>query len=202
MIFEGFTGGFVQTNGYLIQGPTGHILIDAPAGIAAWLNQKGIRPSDVLLTHQHYDHVEDAATLQDDGAILHALEEYAPELTLESRARAWGLPIAVTRYHIDRRLEPDKGPLHVGGLEIHLAHVPGHSPDSVIFHFPQEGVVFSGDTLFEQSIGRTDLPGGSHEQLLEGIRRHLLTLPDSTRVFPGHGGGTTIGAEREGNPFL
>ena len=83
-----------------------------------------------------------------------------------------------------------------------MAHVPGHSTDSVIYHFAKDGVVFSGDTIFEGSIGRTDLPLGDTRQLLEGIDRHLLSLPPETRVFPGHGPDTTIGREAETNPFL
>jgi glyoxylase-like metal-dependent hydrolase (beta-lactamase superfamily II) len=80
--------------------------------------------------------------------------------------------------------------------------VPGHSPDSVTFHLSAEGVLFSGDTLFAGSIGRPDLPGGDEDLLLSGIRGKLLRLPDSTRVFPGHGPDTTIGEERESNPYL
>jgi glyoxylase-like metal-dependent hydrolase (beta-lactamase superfamily II) len=87
-------------------------------------------------------------------------------------------------------------------LEIYVAHVPGHATDGVIFHLPADGIVFSGDTLFAASIGRTDLPGGSTRQLLDGIARHLLTLPPDTRVFSGHGPATTIGEEAAGNPFL
>ena len=92
--------------------------------------------------------------------------------------------------------------LHLAGLDFSLAHVPGHAADSVTFYLPSEGLLFSGDTLFAGSIGRTDLPGGSTQRLLEGIDRHLLTLPDETKVLSGHGPATTIGRERRGNPFL
>jgi hydroxyacylglutathione hydrolase len=92
--------------------------------------------------------------------------------------------------------------LRLVGLEISLAHVPGHSPDSVTFHFLDHGVVFSGDTLFAGSVGRTDLPGGSSEQLLSGIAKHLLSLPPETHVLPGHGPGTTVSEESNSNPYL
>lgn len=196
-----YTGGFVQTNGYLVETPGGNLLIDAPEGIATWITQRGVRVDDVLLTHQHYDHVTDAAALKALGARLHAFDDYSKDLTLESAARGWGLPISVTPYQIDNRFDM-AAPLRVAGLEISLAHVPGHSLDSVTFHLVDHGVVFPGDTLFEGSIGRTDLPGGSTRQLLEGIARHLLTLPPETKVFPGHGGSTTIGDEAAGNPYL
>lgn len=196
-----YTGGFVQTNGYLVETPGGNFLVDAPEGIAEWVTRRGVRVDDVLLTHQHYDHVTDAAALKALGARLHAFEDYSKDLTLESAARGWGLPISVTPYQIDSRFDMT-APLRVADLEISLAHVPGHSLDSVTFYLVHHGVVFPGDTLFEGSIGRTDLPGGSTQQLLEGIARHLLSLPPETKVFPGHGGSTTIGEEASGNPYL
>ncbi len=196
-----FTGGFVQTNGYLIETPDGNVLIDAPEGIADWITGRGVRVDDVLLTHQHYDHVMDAAALGALGSRLHAIEDYSTELTLEDTVRAWGMPITVTPYQIDRRFTA-MGPLHLAGLEFSLAHVPGHSLDSVTLHLSDHGVVFSGDTLFAGSIGRTDLPGGSTPQLLAGIARHLMNLPPATRVLPGHGPATTIGEEADGNPYL
>jgi hydroxyacylglutathione hydrolase len=201
MKITSYTGGLVQTNGYLIQTPDRNILIDAPEGIVAWLQGQGVRVDDVLLTHQHYDHVMDAAALKEQGARLHALKDYSTELTLESAARAWGLPIKVTPYQIDQYFEVNQ-PLELAGLEIRLAHIPGHAVDSVTFYLPAQGVLFSGDTLFSGSVGRTDLPGGSTEQLLAGIRRHLLKLPEETRVLSGHGPATSIGEEILENPYL
>ncbi|MES2441036.1 MAG: MBL fold metallo-hydrolase [Verrucomicrobiota bacterium] len=196
-----YTGGFVQTNSYLVETPDGNVLIDAPEGVAAWLQQRGTRVDDVLLTHQHYDHVTDAAAMKSLGAKLHAFTGYSKDLTLETAARGWGLPISVIPYQIDGIFEMEKV-LRIAGLEIALAHVPGHSTDSVTFHLTGHGTLFSGDTLFASSIGRTDLPGGSTEQLLDGIAKHLMTLPPETRVFPGHGPGTTIARELEENPYL
>lgn len=198
-----YTGGICQTNGYLAETPDGNFLIDAPDGIAAWVATRGVRVDDVLLTHQHFDHVLDAAALQAAGARLHALENYSDEVTLESVSRKWGMPAAVTPYRIDRRLVIDADrPLLLCGLEFLLYHIPGHSPDSVVFHLPDHVLAFSGDTVFAGSIGRTDLPGGSHQQLLDGIARHLLTLPPQTRLLPGHGPATTVGEEAASNPYL
>jgi glyoxylase-like metal-dependent hydrolase (beta-lactamase superfamily II) len=156
---------------------------------------------DVLLTHQHYDHVMDAAALREGGARLHAFAPYSTELTLEAAARAWGMPIAVEPYQIDFLLDMNR-PLNLAGLEISIAHVPGHATDGVIYYLAESGVVFSGDTLFAGSVGRTDLPGGNTRQLLEGISRYLMILPPDTRVLSGHGPSTTIGREANGNPFL
>ncbi len=196
-----YTGGFVQTNGYLIETPDGNLLVDAPQGIAKWLQERAVRVDDVLLTHQHYDHVEDAAAMKALGARLHAFVDYSKDLTLENLARRWGLPIKVEPYQIDACFDLSK-PLHLAGMKISLAHVPGHSSDSVTFYIADGLVVFSGDTLFEGAIGRTDLPGGDTAQLLDGITQHLLILPAETRVFPGHGSGTTVGSEQTGNPYL
>ena len=88
-----YTGGFVQTNGYLIETPDGNLLIDAPEGIAEWVTNRGVRVDDVFLTHQHYDHVTDAAALKTLGARLHAMEDYSADLTLESTVRSWALPV-------------------------------------------------------------------------------------------------------------
>lgn len=201
MKISSYTGGMVQTNGYLVETPDGNFLVDAPEGIADWIQEKGVRVDDVLLTHQHYDHVMDAAALQEAGARLHAFAPYSTELTLESAARAWGMPISVTPYQVDAIFEMER-PLSLAGLAITMAHVPGHATDAVTFHLPEAGVVFSGDTLFAGSIGRTDLPGGSTKQLLDGIDRHLLTLPPETRVLSGHGPATSIGREASTNPYL
>jgi len=201
MKISSYTGGMVQTNGYLVETPDGNFVVDAPHGICDWILAKGVRVDDVLLTHQHYDHVEDAARLQALGARLHAFADYSTELTLESVARNWGMPIGVHKYGIDERIDAE-APIVICGQPIHVAHVPGHSPDSLTYHLPDEKVVFAGDTLFADSIGRTDLPGGSHQLLLDGIARHLMSLDPETRVLSGHGPETTIGREQSTNPFL
>lgn len=200
MKISSYTGGFVQTNAFLIESPAGNVMIDAPLGAARWAESIGVRVDHVLLTHQHYDHVEDAAALQALGARLHAFAPYSTLLTLEDHARNWGMPISVKSYRIDELVKP--GPLAVAGMDFSVAHVPGHAVDGVIYHLPAAQVVFSGDTLFAGSIGRSDLPGGSARQLLDGIDRHVLTLPGETRVLSGHGPETTIARERATNPFI
>ncbi|WP_193214148.1 MBL fold metallo-hydrolase [Luteolibacter marinus] len=198
---ECFTGGFVQTNGYLFQTPDASwIAVDAPRGMAAWLTSRNIRPAALLLTHQHYDHVEDAAAVAALGATVHAWAPYSTELTLEAMMRSYGMPVEVPPYPVDVLLEGTSS-LEIGGQAMALAHVPGHSPDSVTFFLADKGEVYSGDTLFEGSIGRADLPRGNPAQLIDGIRGKLFALPEPTAVFPGHGPATTIGAERAGNPY-
>lgn len=199
--FLTYTGGIAETNGYFLPSEHGGILIDAPEGVAQWLHQQGLRASHVILTHQHFDHVMDAALLQQAGAKLHAFAPYDAQLTLEHVTRSWGMPDVKT-FQVEELLDPAKN-LHLDGIEFFIAHVPGHSPDSLTFYHEPSDTLFSGDTLFQQSIGRTDIPGhGNHSLLLQGIREKLLNLPEDTTVYPGHGGATTIGREIRGNPYL
>jgi len=199
--FQTYTGGIAETNGYYLPTAAGGILIDAPEGIAAWLTAKGLRVTHLLLTHQHFDHVMDAAAVQALGAQIHAFADYEAQLTLENVARSWGMP-DVKGFRVDKRLTADQ-PLEIDEFHFSLAHVPGHSPDSITFYLADQTTLFSGDTLFQQSIGRTDIPGhGDHRLLLQGIRSKLLSLPAETKVYPGHGGSTTIGREIRSNPYL
>ncbi len=189
----------VQTNGYLVESAEGNFLVDAPAGIAEWVAERGVRVDALYLTHQHYDHVEDVAALQKSGVKVLAWAEYSKELTLESYGSSWGLP-EVTPFRIDRLIAA--GEQQLFGKTVNVGHVPGHSPDSVSFYVEEAGVVFAGDALFAGSVGRCDLPGGDFELLLEGIRRELLSLPDETEVLSGHGPATRIGREKLTNGFL
>lgn len=198
-----YTGGICATNGYLVETPDGNLLVDAPEGVTAWLARRGTRVDHLLLTHQHFDHVLDAAALQTTGAKLHALEDYSTALTLENLFGGSGMEVTVPPYRVDARfvVAADQT-LDLCGLRFTLYHIPGHARDSVVFHLPELELAFSGDTLFAGSIGRTDLPGGSQQRLLDGIARHLLTLPPQTKLLPGHGPATTVGAELRTNPYL
>jgi len=194
-----YTGGIVQTNGYLVETAGGNFLIDAPSGIAGWVEEKGVRVDGLFLTHQHYDHVEDVATLQEKGVEVHAWADYSKDLTLESYGSSWGLP-EVRDFQVDNKISEGAGDFC--GKKVKVGHVPGHSADSITFYFEEDGIVFAGDALFAGSVGRCDLPGGDFDLLISGIRRELLGLPDETQVYSGHGPATTIGRERISNGFL
>lgn len=197
-----YTGGHVFTNGYIIEHEGACIVVDAPALIHEVIKQEELKPTHLLLTHQHFDHTEDVEALQAMGIEVMMHSPYSETLIRQKEAREnWGLPVQISPFSPNVLLD-GKTSHAIDGLEFEIAHVPGHSPDSVTFYFPTLGAVFAGDTLMEGSIGRTDLPGGSHDQLLEGIRTKLFTLPDATVVCSGHGGQTTIGFEKEHNPFI
>lgn len=194
-----FEGGYLLTNSYLIATPTGgHLMIDAPIDADQWLDERGILPGALLLTHQHFDHVMSAAAIAARGVPVYAWNPFARELTLEEVVRQWGMPFDVTPYTVDHPLE-GQTTLELEGLNFDLLHVPGHSTDSVVFHLPSHHLMFAGDTLFHGSTGRGDLPGGDMEVLCRGITEKLYPLPENTRVLPGHGGATTIGLERQSN---
>ncbi len=195
------TGGLAQTNGYLLESEQGTIAIDAPFGMWACCQQRGIIPTGLLLTHQHFDHVEDAAAMARAGVPIHGCSPFSSALVLDEAARLMGLPITVEPFAVDHLLE-DTTWLELAGVRFELLAVPGHSPDSFVFHVALFQKLFAGDTLFADSIGRTDLPGGNHALLIAGIRERLLTLPAQTEVHPGHGPPTTIGREAATNPFL
>jgi glyoxylase-like metal-dependent hydrolase (beta-lactamase superfamily II) len=196
-----YTGGFTATNGYILVTNSAVIVIDAPEGIADFLASNNLSATHLLLTHQHFDHVMDAAALQASGAKTYAFAEYSDELTLQSTVRNWGMPLTVQPYTIDELLDCSQ-PLVIETITFSLAHVPGHSADSVTFYHADHGDLFSGDTLFEQSIGRPDLPGGNEKLLVSGIKKKLFCLPTDTKVFPGHGDSTSIAAEMKHNPYL
>lgn len=198
-----YTGGMAQTNGYLVESAGGNFIVDAPDGMADWLNRKGKKVSAILLTHQHFDHVQDAAAIKKEHqARIYAHSPFSRELTLEFlMGFVSGTRFEIQAFEVDELLA-GKLEMEVSGLNWQLAHIPGHSVDSVTFYQSMEKLVFGGDVLFQGSIGRTDFPNGSLDQLLQGIERHLMTLPDETRVLPGHGPGTTIGEERLENEYL
>ena len=156
-----------------------------------------------LQTHMHFDHVYGLPYIYNKYGICpmchpddERLYQLAPRM-----AEAIGLPMRESLPPLGSPLS-DGLELQVGSIDIQVIHTPGHSPGGVCFYLPQTGCLFCGDTLFAGGVGRTDLPGGDFDQLKQSVVERLFTLPPETRVLPGHGPVTTIGWERENNPYV
>jgi glyoxylase-like metal-dependent hydrolase (beta-lactamase superfamily II) len=202
MQIDTFTGGPFQTHCFLIQGSGGTILIDAPEGSAAWLKAQGVRVSHLLLTHGHLDHTTDAARIKaDHGCWVGLHRDGLPMVTERDFFARFGFGWEVEPVAPDQLIDETPS-LVVGGIDFQVLLVPGHCPGSLCFFAKEARILFGGDVLFAGGVGRWDLPGGSREVLLSGIRQKLLPLGDDVRVLPGHGPETTIGHERRQNPYV
>ena len=170
--------------------------------VAAIISKHNLKVKQIVITHAHIDHVGGAMKLrtatgapillnQNDYALLKMIDVQATWVGMESPGEV----------KIDAELAHGEN-LSAGSLSANVLHTPGHSEGSVCLYFPTEKLLIAGDTLFAGSIGRTDLPGGSFEKIMRSLHQRVLALPDDTVVIPGHGPKTTIGDEREGNPYL
>jgi hydroxyacylglutathione hydrolase len=199
--------GPLQMNSVLLSadGPDGPeaILIDPgadPQRLLGLIEESGCVLTSLLATHGHFDHVEGAAEIQKIHDLpLRCHLEDQPIIELMQKAQSsYGLPVtALPNFHAD--LE-DGGSITFAGMEISITHVPGHSPGQLMFRIPGYAIV--GDCLFAGSVGRTDLPGGDFPTLEKSIRESIYTLDDATVVVCGHGPDTTVGRERQSNPFV
>ena len=207
MQVEHLAVGPVQTNCYLaINKETKEAIIIDPGDdadrIGMRLMQLEAKPVAILLTHGHFDHAGAAKTLAAQYDILVYAHEKEAETLEDSRMNLSG-PLAggATTYHVDVFLK-DEQELTLAGLHIRVLFTPGHTPGGCCYYFPREDVLFSGDSLFCGSVGRTDFPGGSMRTLVDSVRNKLMSLPENTIVYPGHDIETTIEQERIYNPFL
>lgn len=201
MIIERLELGPYGTNCYLVAAESGKegLIIDpgAEAGrILKRVKDLGLLIKLIVLTHGHIDHI---------GALGETKEATGAEIAIHSddagslQGRNPFHPFLQAPPAPDRLLKGGDS-IDIGGLHLLVLHTPGHTPGGICLL--GEGVVFSGDTLFNLGIGRTDMPGGSYSQLLNGIHTKLMVLPDNTTVYPGHGPETTVGNERQRNSFL
>jgi glyoxylase-like metal-dependent hydrolase (beta-lactamase superfamily II) len=165
------------------------------------IDHSGLAIRYVLNTHCHFDHIgANADVVSATGAQLCVHPAELPTLQAQGGAAWFGVRIADSPPP-DVELAPGQD-LTVGTLSLQVLHTPGHSPGSVTFYVPAEGVAFDGDTLFAGGVGRADLPGGDWDTLMSSIRDVLFALPDETALCPGHGAKTTVGRERRTNPWV
>lgn len=216
MLLTGFPAGMLQCNCYILAARAGSdaIIVDpgqrAMGRIREILDENRLTPSAVLLTHGHVDHIWSAQKVadtygcpvyihpEDRFMLTDPIKGFGPRLA----QLAFGVLFSEPKQVVELDRDGDK--LYLGGITVTVDHTPGHTRGSVVFRISDGPVdlAFTGDTLFKQSVGRTDLPGGSGRDLLNSIVTKLLVLDDDTVVLPGHGPQTTIGAERRTNPFL
>lgn len=199
--------GPIETNCYLVAcDKTQQAVVIDPAwdgrAIAHQAARQGWTITHILLTHTHFDHVAGLAELKEaTQAPIYVHPEAVPMLGWAvTSAQLWGITFP-TPPGPDHLLAAGDI-IQVGELALETLYTPGHAPGHVSFYLREAGVLFCGDVLFRLSIGRTDLPGGDFKQLLQTIQTQLLPLPDETVALSGHGPQTTIGFEREHNPFL
>lgn len=202
-----FTSSVFGQNAYLVRcSVTGEIFAIDPGGEAdamvAALEDHESPLTAIILTHAHLDHIEGVAALAErTRAPIHLHPEDRPLYDAAAQQAAmFGHPFPVPPPP-DESLRTGQE-LRLGRCSFEVRHTPGHSPGHVTLYSAAEGLAFVGDVVFAGSIGRTDLPGGSYEQLMRSIREQVLTLPDETELYSGHGPVTTVGRERTGNPFL
>ncbi|MGC8718985.1 MAG: MBL fold metallo-hydrolase [Thermodesulforhabdaceae bacterium] len=209
MIIEHLVVGMLQTNCYIIADEkSGEAMVIDPGGEAKrihnFLASRSLKLKAILLTHGHFDHVLDAWNLKKlsgSEIYIHPLDEPL----LHNRMVGLGAFLMGKAATLD--LSPDKyikegDILTLGNTDIHVLETPGHTPGHVSFYVPSKRLIFVGDTLFDGSIGRTDFPGGSYEQLINSVKTKIFPLGDDIVVYPGHGPTTTVGKERRTNPFF
>ncbi len=198
--------GMVGTNCYLLcnMDIKECVLID-PADsqdeISRMIDESGCSLKGILLTHGHFDHIMAADAVRDKyGVKVYAScdEKNTLEQPHINLGEAYGLKLSVKAdvWHKDGEI------LKLAGFDIEVLHTPGHTEGGSCYYIREIGVLFSGDTLFCGSVGRTDFPGGSMSEIVRSIKEKVMVLPDDTKVYPGHGEGTSVGYERVNNPFL
>lgn len=203
------TLGMVSTNAYIVgDTETKEALVIDPVENAAMLKEvadkEGWKIKLILATHAHFDHVLASKKLKElTDAPFWIHEDCVPMLeSLPMQGKLFGLGQFPEAAKPNRLLTSESETLELGAIKLETLFTPGHAPGHLSFYMRDHKIVFSGDTLFFSSIGRTDLPGGDTQLLLKSIREKLMPLGDDVRVLPGHMQETTIGIEREHNPFL
>lgn len=207
---QGFVFNFASENTYIIFNENKNAWLIDPGNmneqetkaIDDFITGNGLKIQKILLTHAHIDHVLGLQWAFDKFKVPVTMHQEDQEVLdmLQASGMRFGFQVNPVKVDVEYIHEGDV--LELDGEEFKIYHVPGHSPGSVVYHNDNQKFMISGDVLFEGSIGRTDLYKGNYDQLIEGIRTKLFVLDEETQVFSGHGNPTTIGFEKQYNPFL
>ncbi|MCX7728168.1 MAG: MBL fold metallo-hydrolase [Bacteroidia bacterium] len=205
-----FTFGYFQENTYVLWDNTKECVIIDPGNtnfqedtiLFDFIEQKGLKPVRLLLTHGHIDHIAGNDSVFNKYKLLPEVH-YDDLFLIQSHkitAQMYGIPC--TPSPLPEHFIQHHQTIHFGNSKLLSIHTPGHSPGSITFYSPENNFAIVGDVLFYESIGRTDLPKGDFEILAKSIREKLYTMPDNTIIYSGHGPSTTIGHEKRNNPFV
>ena len=200
-----------QENTYIVWSKSGECAIIDPGmmyrneyqAISAFIEEKGLTPTHLLNTHMHIDHVAGNEYISKKYGLVAEgnIEDNFLAERVKEQAQMFGVPYSGSNVTIGKNLSENDS-IKIGDELLKVIEIPGHSKGHIAFYSEKDDFIFTGDALFQLSIGRTDLPTGNYNQLLTSIDTKLMTLPDETVVYPGHGNKTTIGFEREHNPYI
>ncbi len=200
--------GPVETNGYLILDETSgkSCAVDVPLESSerylSEIKERSLELDSIILTHTHWDHTAEAGKLRElTNAPIYVHEDDEYRIKDPMNNSVFPLPFTIEPITADNYLRHGKK-INCGKITFEIRHTPGHTEGGVCLIDHDNRLVFAGDTLFFGSVGRVDLPGGSGKQLIDSIKRELMSLPDDYKIYSGHGATTTIGEERKNNPFL
>jgi hydroxyacylglutathione hydrolase len=205
-----FTFNELEVNSFVLYDESGNCLIIDPGckipaqqtSLKDFITAGRLKPQSIVLTHAHFDHVAGAAWAKKEFACPMLMHRDDLFLLQDAMQHALLFGIRMEAPPLPDHYLSEGDHLTLGGTDISIIHVPGHSPGSICLYAAADNLLICGDVLFSGSIGRTDLFGGNHELLIRGIKEKLMTLPRETTVWPGHGPNTTIGNEYDTNPFL
>jgi hydroxyacylglutathione hydrolase len=202
----------IQVNAFVLYDESGECVLIDPAvyypdeevQLKEFITENSLVPVKILNTHYHFDHILGNKFISDNYNVSieahSSLEEFNKHFDPVKISEMFGLkienPPRITKYLDDGDI------IRFGNSKLKAIHVPGHTPQCIVYYCEEQKFIIAGDVLFDGSIGRTDLPGGEYEELIYNITTKLMTLDDDVKVFPGHGNSTTIGKERKSNPFL
>ena len=207
MKIKKYVVGMIGTNCYLVinEETKETVMVDPgayPAKVKNAVKEQGLKLKAVLLTHAHFDHIMGLSDVMEDVKVPVYVEEADLPMMTDGESN---LSSTYVRggYRFEEAVPVSDGQrLEIAGFQFRVIHTPGHTPGGCCYYMEQEGVLFSGDTLFQTSVGRSDFPGGSASALVRSVKEKLLVLPEETHVYPGHMEETTIGYEKLHNPFI